>query len=99
MSGTYFYLPDGSNNITSADISKGALRITVSAKSYFERNRRSLKIHINGLVYNSSYANNRGKKSDILRIRTKAMNSLNIKTGNRIKITRIDFLNFKIEKI
>lgn len=95
---SFFYLPEAGNSITQGDIDKGTLRITVGAKNYFSRHARNIEVVIKEKYFKATYTLREGR-SDLLRIGMPAIEVLGLKVGGRVKITKIDNLNFVIEKV
>jgi hypothetical protein len=91
-----FYLPEAGNSITQGDIEKATLRITVGGKIYFSRQARDIGVVIKGRIFKATYTLREGR-SDLLRIGRPAMEVLGLKAGGRVKVTRMDNLNFAIE--
>src|SRR5690606_23964221 len=94
--GNIFYLPDAGNKITKSDIQRGTIRITVVASSYFNRHIRNLDIEIKGKLFKSTYTLRHGR-SDLLGIGKQALNTLELKEGDRLKFTKIEKDRFRLE--
>lgn len=92
-----FILPEPGNSITQGDIDKGTLRITVGAKANFPWQARNIQVVIKGKFFKATYTPRDGR-SDLLRIGRLAMEVLGINVGGRVKFTKMDNLNFIIQK-
>lgn len=90
-----FHLPEGNNSITSLDIKKNTLRITVALKKYFDRDIKAINVLINNKKFTASYTK-RENRSDLLKIGKEAIKALEINPGDSIRLEKIDFSNFVI---
>lgn len=96
VSGAVFYLPDVGNSITDKDITKGTLRITASAASWFPSQSTTIKVVVNGKVKTVAYEKKDGR-SDLLKIGKDFMQQLGLKPNGRLKVTRLLSNIYKIE--
>ena len=96
--GISFILPATGNEITQLDISKNQLRITADFKNHFPNVSSVLVFTYQGTKYNVKFTH-RGKRSHILKLGSTLMKKLNLTTNSRVRITKINSSEFKIEKI
>lgn len=92
-----FIIPSDGNSITENDIKKKQLRITVAFKGLFPEQDDEVKVTIkktHTLVFK-----HRGKRSHILRLGSSALDELEVKAGDAVKITKIGIREFKMEGI
>lgn len=97
VSGAVFYLPDVGNSITDKDITKGTLRITASAASWFPNQSTTVQIQVNGKMKTVAYEK-KDSRSDLLKIGKDFMQQLGLKPNGRLKFTRQLPEFYKIEK-
>ena len=96
--GLSFNLPASGNEITESDISNNQIRITIDFKKYFPNKNTELKFTHNDIVYTVKFTH-RGKRSHILKLGLKLMNQLNLTPTDKVKITKLNSLEFSIDKI
>ncbi|RYY00066.1 hypothetical protein EON78_01985, partial [bacterium] len=91
-----FYLPTPGNNITTNDIEKGILRITVDVKPHFPPRDGLITIIINDKAHQVNFTKKIGR-SDLLYIGKKLFESLAVGKKCRLRITRVNESEFRIE--
>lgn len=83
-----FDLPACGNKITRNDISSSRLRITVAYKKYFPNHHCDILVVISDEVHLVRF-NYYQDKSCVLRVGSTAMKSLRVKTGGRVRVTKL----------
>lgn len=96
--GLSFIFPALGNGITQADISQNQLRVTADFKNHFPSNNAELKFTHRETKYDVKFTH-RGRRSHILKLGSTLMKSLSLSTSSSVRITKVNFIEYEIEKI
>lgn len=97
MKGNHFIIPAHGNTITKKDIEKNMLRITKDYKKYFPEKSCYIKTKIGGNLSKSRFGY-RERRSYVLSLGKEAMNVLNIREGDSVRIVLEEGV-YELEKI
>ena len=96
--GLSFIFPASGNEITQLDISQNQIRVTADFKNHFPNKNSELKFIHSGIKYDVKFTH-KGRRSHILKLDSILMKLLNLSASSSVRITKINPIEYEIEKI